>query len=165
MTARARDALVERDLVGFRIRETDCAVPLARVRQVVYPSAVTELPAAPEGFAGFAEHRGRVLPVFNTPEVLGLGSKPDSPASRPKWILIDVGGVVIALVCDSVTGVIGIERQGAWPSLDPQRTGSSRFVGLVTSRGGRPLLVLDVAAFVPLLRDVGLSPSEAGAAS
>ncbi len=155
---RAGGPLPEWDVVGFRVADTACAVPLAHVRQVVYPAPVAELPAAPEGVAGFADHRGHVLPVFDTFRLLGLAPGAPSSADRPKWILLDVGGVTIALVCDSVTGVIGIEKHGAWSSRGERRTGSARFIGHVTSRGGRPLLVLDIAAFAPLLREVGLSP-------
>ncbi len=159
MTGRASEALPARDLVGFQIADAACAVPLVHVRQVIYPAPVAELPAAPEGLAGFADHRGHVLPVFDTVRQLGLRKGEHSSAGRPKWILLDVGGVVLALVCDSVTGVIGIEGHSGWSSRGERRTGSGHLIGHVTSRGGRPLIILDIAAFAPLLREVGLTPS------
>lgn len=160
MKARSRALKAQRDLVGFRLGQTSCAVPLVHVKQVVNPTPLTDVPGAPRGFAGFANHRGLLIPVLHTRDLIESEAHDENldPNARPKWVLVDVQGSLAALHCDVVAGVIGLESNAGPPGV-PQG-GYSPFVERVTSWEGRPLLVLDVPGLAPLLRQVGVHPSE-----
>jgi purine-binding chemotaxis protein CheW len=94
-----------KSLVGFLVGDVRYAVPIANVREITNPLAIVELPHAPHAVAGVADFRGEVVPVVDLRVRFGLTATVRT--RRTKWILVDVGDRVVALVVDGVTEVFG----------------------------------------------------------
>jgi purine-binding chemotaxis protein CheW len=107
----------QKSLVGFTVGDVLYAVPIAAVREIVNPLALTALPHSPPSVAGVANHRGSVIPVVDLRARFGLPAAPDP--RRLKWILVEVESRLVGLVVDGVTEVFGTggSELGAPPSL------------------------------------------------
>jgi purine-binding chemotaxis protein CheW len=92
-------------LVGFAVGDVHYAVPIARVKEIANPISVVALPHAPPSIVGVADYRGEVVPVVDLRSRFGLASA--EATRRTKWIIVAVGGRLVALVVDSVTEVFG----------------------------------------------------------
>lgn len=131
-----------KSLVGFIVGDVAYAVPIASVREIVNPGALTSLPHLPASVAGVADHRGEVIVVVDLRARFGLG--PSQDQSRSKWVLLVVAGRVVGLIVDQVTDVFGTGSDHVRPA--PVMGGGEDIRGIsgVTSHDGALTFVLDV---------------------
>ncbi|HJL32604.1 MAG TPA: chemotaxis protein CheW, partial [Polyangiaceae bacterium LLY-WYZ-15_(1-7)] len=66
-----------KNLVGFQVGDVRYAVDILRVREIINPLPLVELPHAPPSVLGVADHRGEVVPVLDLRRRFGL------PATAP----------------------------------------------------------------------------------
>jgi len=100
----------ERQLVLFGVGSVVYGLPIERVREVVNPLEIIELPHAPPSIIGVTDHRGEVVPVIDLRTRFGLPPNDDPDARRRrKWIMVDIGEPasprLIAAVVDTVLNV------------------------------------------------------------
>lgn len=100
----------ERQLVLFGVGAVVYGLPIERVREVVNPLEIIELPHAPGAVIGVTDHRGEVVPVIDLRTRFGLPPAEDADARRRrKWIMVDIGEPTnprpIAAVVDTVLNV------------------------------------------------------------
>jgi len=88
------------DVVLVRIGERRFAVPAARVREVAAAGAVTPVPTAPAPVAGLLQLRGQILPVLDL-----LEDPPRTPRPASPLLVVELGPVRAAILCDQVFGV------------------------------------------------------------
>lgn len=151
-----------KNLLGFIVGEVHYCLHISCVREIANPLPLVELPRAPHSLSGVADYRGEVVPVIDMRARFGLTLAPTT--RRTKWILIDIGGRVVALVVDAVTDVFG--TGGTELRAAPALGGGDDLRGIegVTSFDGRMVFVLDITRFAaltaPLLAsgDIGGSP-------
>lgn len=74
------------------VREGTWCVPLVAVREVLSAPRTTALPTARAAVVGLFNLRGSVLPLFDTPVLLGL---PSTPAQHA--VVVEVAGELAAL--------------------------------------------------------------------
>lgn len=141
---------LERSYVGFRLQDVHYAIPIARVREIVNPSATTPLPQLPPTVIGVVEHRGDVVPVVDACQQLGLGMQ--VRGARQKWVLVSAGARSVALSVDRVTEVFGTDD----PIRPPPTTGGGDTRGLlgVVSHEDELVFVLDADRFARLVDDM-----------
>ena len=155
-----------RNLVGFYVGEVHYAVSIAVVREIVNPLRLVELPSAPHSIAGVADYRGDVVPIVDLRVRFSL--PPEMSARRAKWILIDVGGWLVALVVDRVTDVFGTGTSGLRPSPSLGGGEDVRGIAGVCGYDGHLVFILDTTRFAdvtrPLLNDgsIGIPASRQG---
>ncbi|MEI7892759.1 MAG: chemotaxis protein CheW [Myxococcales bacterium] len=140
VTSRQRHEL-SKSLVGFVVGDVHYAVHIARVREIAKPLVAVALPHAPHAVAGVADYRGEVVPVVDMRERFGLLSVPAS--RRTKWIVVDVGDQLVALVVDYVTEVFGTAEIDLRPP-PPMGGHDARGITGVTTHRGVMVFVLDV---------------------
>lgn len=140
----------QKSLVGFSVGDVAYAVPIADVREIVNPLALTELPHAPPSVVGVADHRGDVIPVVDLR--LRFGLKPLVDRQRSKWILVQVDGRLVGLIVDRVLDVFGTSGAEIRPA--PTLGGGEEARGIlgVASYDGALTFVLDVSRFDELVR-------------
>jgi purine-binding chemotaxis protein CheW len=84
-------AVPERQLVLFSVGSVVYGLPIDRVREVVNPLPVVELPHAPRAVIGVTDHRGEVVPVLDLRTRFHLAAVDDAEGLRRiKWIILDV---------------------------------------------------------------------------
>jgi purine-binding chemotaxis protein CheW len=130
----------ERQLVLFGIGSVVYGLPIERVREVVNPQSIVELPHAPASVIGVADHRGDVVPVIDLRAKFGLPPLTDPDAQRRvKWIMVDVGVLgsasrIVATVVDTVHNVF-MTREVLRPPPPLGGGEATRGIAGVLSRG------------------------------
>ena len=133
-------AAPERQLVLFGIGSVVYGLPIERVREVVNPQSIVELPHAPSSVIGVADHRGEVVPVIDLRAKFGLAPLTDPDARRRvKWIMVDVGVLgsasrIVATVVDGVHNVF-MTREALRPPPPLGGGEATRGIAGVLSRG------------------------------
>jgi purine-binding chemotaxis protein CheW len=132
-----------KNLVGFVVGDVEYAVHIARVKEITNPLTVVALPHAPRAVVGVADFRGEVIPVVDLRTRFGLSA---APATRKtKWLVVDAGGRLIALVVDAVTEVFGTGGAELRPAPSLGDGDDVRGLAGVTGHGAGLVFVLDVA--------------------
>jgi purine-binding chemotaxis protein CheW len=89
--------------LSFRLANEIYALDLLRIREIIRPQALTEVPRAPGFVPGIISVRGTVVPVVDLRLRLRL---PAAPPSKPSRILIvSKAGELYGLVVDEVRQV------------------------------------------------------------
>ena len=94
MTANAEAFLI------FRLREEWFALPIACIREVLLPAAVTPIPQAPPSVQGMIQLRGRPLVVVDLAQQLGMPHAQPGPKTR--IVLTRLPQAWAGLIVDSV---------------------------------------------------------------
>lgn len=153
----------QRDFVGFTVGDVSYAIAIRAVREVTLPLRIDRLPQAPPAVLGVADYRGAIVPVVDLRARFGLPAS-DEPRKQ-KWVLLDVGTRLVALVVDRVSDVFG--TGGAELKPAPPLGGGADIRGLlgVTQLDGRLIFVLDVAKFREIAERVASSIAPPGGAN
>lgn len=144
-----------KNLVGFLVGQVRYAVDILKVREIINPLEVVELPQSPVSVLGVADHRGEVVPIVDLRTRFGLPDTP--PTRRTKWIIVTVEGRSVGLVVDAVTDVFG-EGADALREVPKLSSGDrARGISAVYAREDGLTFVVDVAAIAEPTRaiDVG----------
>ncbi len=149
-----------RNLVGFSVGDVRYALPIAAIREIVNPLTVIDLPDAPREVRGVANYRGDVVPVVDLRVRFRL--EPLDASRRMKWILIDIGGRLVALVVDTVSGVFGAQAD-LRPAPVLGGGEDARGIAGVTMHDEEMVFVLDTTRFAvltePLVRAGSIAPA------
>lgn len=149
-----------RNLVGFWVGDVSYALPIAVIREIVNPLPVIDLPDAPSEVRGVANYRGDVVPVVDLRVRFRLPTAVTTRKTR--WILIDIGGRLVALIVDVVAGVFGTAAE-LRPA--PVLGGGEDVRGIagVTLHEENMVFVLDTMRFAtltePLVRAGSIAPA------
>lgn len=117
-----------KSMVGFVLAGGKYAVPIEEVREIIHPTALTNLPKAPRTVAGVVDHRGEVIVVVDLRTHFDL-REPPRP-HREKWILLRRSGV--ALVVDNVTDVFGSSSIDFRPAPPVRGEAQRGILGVIT---------------------------------
>jgi len=115
---RAYSATMAKDLVRVEIDGVNYALEVGRIREIVNPLPLIELPRERVFVLGVSDYRQEVLPVVDLRRFFGL--TPIEPSRRTKWIVIEAGGRLVGVVVDAVLDVFSSagDQQRPVPVLD-----------------------------------------------
>jgi purine-binding chemotaxis protein CheW len=139
------------EVVMVRLGSSRCAVPMSAITEVGRPPALTRVPGLPAFVPGVANWRGRVLAVLDLHGLLSAG--PAVPDRRNRLVVVQVDGVRVGLLVDSVTGGVSYDAHALEAPLPQLAGGAGPTTGLlagqVTDADG-PYGVLDLPAVLAL---------------
>jgi purine-binding chemotaxis protein CheW len=121
------------------------ALPLTQVERVVRMAALTPVPQAPPLVAGALNLKGRTLFVVDLRVLLNRPPVEQEPENR--LIIVNTGAKTFAVIADSVTDLVEVERESLEPP--PEKFGPSSLVCAVMRREQGLVMVLDSQAFFP----------------
>lgn len=98
-------------LVTFTLSDRRYGLPLSAVERIVRVVDVTSLPKAPDIVLGVVNLQGRVMPVINVRRRFHLPER--EIALTDQMVIAHAARRSVALVVDSVTGVLDYSEQGA----------------------------------------------------
>jgi purine-binding chemotaxis protein CheW len=133
----------EIQLVLFTIAEEVYAVPVLTVEEIIRYQPITAVPRAPEFVKGVLDLRGRVIPVVDLRERLGL--PPSTATSATRIVVMEAAGSTVGLVVDSVDEVRTIGTSEVQPPSAAITTAESEFlvgVGRLSDGPGAQQLVI-----------------------
>lgn len=141
-----------KSLVGFVVGEVTYALEIGAVREVTNPLPVVALPQAPAAVMGVADYRGAIVPVVDLRLKFNLA--PTAATRKTKWIVMDAGSRLVALVVDSVTEVFGMGASGVRQAPFLGQGDAQRGIAGVVEGPSGMAFVLDEAPFAELVRGV-----------
>ncbi|MDQ2892606.1 MAG: chemotaxis protein CheW [Pseudomonadota bacterium] len=136
-----------------RIADRPVAIPTAQVESVIDLGDIMPAPLAPPQVRGLVAIRSRVVTVIDTDVALGL---PRSTHHRHRAVITSVEGHHYAILVESLDEVETLDAQPLSPGLVLGDCWRDCATGIV-EHGGEPMLVLDLAAWIPAAVPTGLT--------
>jgi purine-binding chemotaxis protein CheW len=136
-----------REFLSFRLGEDVYAVELARIREIVSPPPLTEVPRASPDVLGICSVRGLLVTVVDLRRRLRLA---EAPATRLSRILLANAdsGEVIGLFVDEVRQVVRLASADMEITANVLGGELSDYVVGVGRPDGEFLILLDLASIV-----------------
>lgn len=120
---RAYSTALAKDLIQVEVDTVLYALEVARIREIVNPLPLIELPRERPFIVGVSDYREQVVAIVDLRRLFGLPAKQAS--RRTKWIILEAGGMLVGVVVDAVLDVFssaeGQEREV--PVLDDRHRG------------------------------------------
>ncbi len=141
------DSALREEYLTFLLGGEEYALAIERVREVMKPPPITEVPRAPPHVLGVVTVRGEVVAVFDPRRRLGLpGTAPAE--GRGRIVIVDAGEGPCGLLVDAVASVVRLRPGSIEPC--PQGVGgaSSECLAGIGREGDRLFTVLDLGAFL-----------------
>ena len=161
---RAYSATLAKDLIRVEVGTIMYALEVARIREIVNPLPVIELPRERPFILGVADYREQVVAVVDLRRLFGL--PPQEVSRRTKWIILETSEMLVGVVVDAVLDVFSSaeDEQREVPVLDERHR--SRGITSAYRHHERLVFLLDAERLVePAMEihpgDLSLLPSEA----
>jgi len=100
---RSYSATLAKDLLRVEVDGVSYALEVGRIREIVNPLPLIELPRERAFVLGVSDYREDVVPVVDLRTFFGLS--PEAPNRRTKWIILDAGDRLVGVVVDAVLDV------------------------------------------------------------
>lgn len=126
-------------LVVFALGGEQYALPINRVREIIRYTEPRSVPSAEYGVRGVLSLRGRIVPVYDLAERLGLPAK---HREDNKIVIVETGSDVAGVIVDAVEEVLTVDRERveAVPGADTTTIES------ITEIDGRVVVLLNPSA-------------------
>jgi purine-binding chemotaxis protein CheW len=134
---------MEQQLVIFELGEENFGVDIAVVESIIKMQALTKVPHAPGFVEGVTNLRGTVLPVIDLRKRFGMETQAASKETR--IVVINMDGIKVGMVVDSVSEVLTIEEKAVEPTPPMVSTVDSAFIVGIAKLEGRLVILLDLA--------------------
>ncbi len=109
MSASVKEAEGPLQVVVFALEGKSLAVDILKVREIIRMVEITPVPKMPAFALGVINLRGKVVPIINIREKLGL---PEArPTAKTCIVLIRSGNQVIGFLVDDVAEVLSVPRE------------------------------------------------------
>jgi purine-binding chemotaxis protein CheW len=131
-----------RQLATFVVGAQEYALDIMRIKEIINPVPITQVPGAPGFMEGVIELRGVILPVVDLRKRFELPATPVTRAS--KYVLVTLDDKIVALIVDGVSEFLRKPPSDIrpTPSLVPGQ--EARFFAGVCHHNGRILMLLDI---------------------
>ncbi|MBQ3854091.1 MAG: chemotaxis protein CheV [Anaerovibrio sp.] len=131
----------EFEIVEFNIGDVHYGINVAKVREVITRTPVTEMPQAHPYIDGLFTLRGKAIPLVNLPRCLNIQT-PDEPKNI---IVTEINNYDIGFLVDSVSRIYRISWKNMEPA--PEVGDQSRVVGIIKMEG-KIILLLDFETII-----------------
>jgi len=128
-------------VVAFSVEGKTLAVDILRVREILRMVEITPFPRMPSFALGAINVRGRLVPVINLREKLGLPER--APDARTCIVLVAAGAQVLGFLVDEVAEVLDLPAEVvADPEEGPDWMRAGLFAG-IGKLPGRLVVILN----------------------
>lgn len=120
---RAYRTALAKDLIQVEVDTVLYALEVARIREIVNPLPLIELPRERPFIVGVSDYREQVVAVVDLRRLFGLPAQQAS--RRTKWIILETGGMLVGVVVDAVLDVFSSaeNQEREVPVLDDRHRG------------------------------------------
>lgn len=136
------DQGMERQLVVFALAGESYGVAISTVREIIRMQSVTLVPDSPPAVKGVINLRGRVIPVVDLRERVGLPVSDETTETR--IVVVNIGGEDIGVIVDAVTEVLRLSENSIEPASALVTTEESYYMDGIAKLEGRLLILLDL---------------------
>ena len=119
----AYSTALAKDLIQVEVDTVLYALEVARIREIVNPLPLIELPRERPFIVGVSDYREQVVAVVDLRRLFGLPAKQAS--RRTKWVILETGGMLVGVVVDAVLDVFSSaeDQEREVPVLDDRHRG------------------------------------------
>ncbi|MDI6865097.1 chemotaxis protein CheW [Thermodesulfovibrio yellowstonii] len=128
-------------LVTFTLGGEEYAVNILKVQEINRMKEITRVPNAPYYVEGVINLRGKVIPVVSLRKMFGL---PEEDMAQQKIMIMDIQGVTIGLIVDTVSEVLRISANIVEPPPAMTYSVSSEFISGIAKLEDRLIILLDM---------------------
>jgi purine-binding chemotaxis protein CheW len=128
-------------LVGFRVGGEEYGLDILRVQEIIRLQQLTRVPNAPNSIEGVMNLRGKIIPVIALRKRFGL--EPVSADKQTRIVVLEIRGIVLGFIVDSVSEVLRIPADTVEPAPLLGKTIQDYVCG-VGKLNERLLILLDV---------------------
>jgi purine-binding chemotaxis protein CheW len=129
-------------LVTFSIGEEEFGVDILKVQEIIRMMEITKVPRAPEFVEGVINLRGKVIPIIDLRRRFGLAAR--SHDKHTRIIVIEISGMIVGFVVDSVSEVLRIPANTVEPPPPVVSGMESEYISGVGKLEDRLLIMLDL---------------------
>ncbi|WP_243367934.1 chemotaxis protein CheW [Fundidesulfovibrio soli] len=129
-------------LVTFSIGEEEFGVDILKVQEIIRMMEITRVPRAPEFVEGVINLRGKVIPIIDLRRRFGLVAR--SHDKNTRIIVIEINGMIVGFVVDSVSEVLRIPSSTVEPPPPVVSGMESEYISGVGKLEDRLLIMLDL---------------------
>ena len=129
-------------LVTFHIGEEEFGVEILKVQEIIRMMGITRVPKAPDFVEGVINLRGKVIPIIDLRKRFGMAAQEHDKHTR--IIVIEINGVIIGFVVDSVSEVLRIPADTVEPPPPIISGIESEYIRGVGKLADRLLILLDL---------------------
>lgn len=137
---RQDDILIQ--LVTFGIGDEEFGVDILKVQEIIRTMDITHVPRAPEFVEGVINLRGKVIPIIDLRSRFNLERRAHDKHTR--IIVIEISGMVVGFVVDSVSEVLRIQASTIEPPPSVVSGVDSDYISGVGKLSDRLLILLDL---------------------
>lgn len=143
--ARAQKTAEMLQLVAFIVGGGEYTIDIMRIKEIINPVKITQVPKAPSFIEGVIELRGAILPVVDMRKRFDLPVTPFGRATKFLVVVIDVAGrrMVVALIVDGVSEPLRVPKEQVRPAPLLAQGEVAYFSGVLHHRD-RIFMVLDI---------------------
>ncbi|HIJ81268.1 MAG TPA: chemotaxis protein CheW [Desulfuromonadales bacterium] len=141
-------------LACFSLGEKLFAVDIMRVREILIPQKLSNLPRASDLLDGIINLRGSVIPVMSVRKRFGM---PVDPSARQgKLLIVSLAGQMLALLVDDVMEVIDVPLEEIKPPIQMAPGTGMEFLLGVCLHEGSVFMILNIDALLPRVEELQL---------
>ena len=140
-------------LVVCVVADERYGIEVGHVHEIIRLPSITALPGSRRSFGGVINLRGRVIPVMDLRQQLGLEAAPPTRLSR--IVVADAGAAQIGLVVDAVNEVVRIATSAIEPTPALSAAATDHLTGIARTSDGL-IVILDLESLL------GSAPVDAG---
>jgi len=136
----SKDALLQ--LVTFTMGTEEYAVDILKVQEINRMSEIAKVPNAPRYVEGVINLRGRVIPVISLRKRFGFEEKASDSQSR--IMIMDIQGITIGVVVDSVNEVLRIPASTVEDTPHVATAMGTEFIRGIAKLDDRLIILIDM---------------------
>jgi purine-binding chemotaxis protein CheW len=145
-------------LVTFLLGSEEYGVDVRAVQEIIRVPAITAVPRAPVFIRGVINLRGRIIPVVDLKEKLGLGPTDDG-LRRARVLVVRLRGRLIGLLVDGASQVLKVPVSAVEAAPDEVLEVDATFIRGVAKLDKRLIILIDLLeVLAPELRAAGAMP-------
>ena len=129
-------------LVSFNIGQEEFGLGIQSIQEINRMVEITRVPNSPEFVSGVINLRGKVIPIVNLRKRFGFPPKENDRNTR--IIVVELGGMVVGFVVDSVSEVLRIPKNITEPPPSIIAGIGSEYITAVAKLDNRLLILLDL---------------------
>lgn len=127
----------------FSLGQEEYAIPLLSVREVISLPETTPIPKAPPHFLGIMNLRGQVISVVDLRKKLNI--KPKEEDLEESVIIVDIEGMNLGIVVDSINTVLAISLADVSDVPEIESQVNAEYIEGVYRKENSLTVLLDVA--------------------
>ncbi len=136
-------------ITAFRLGKEEFGIDILYIREIIRMPVITRVPNAPAYVLGIFNMRGKVVPVVDITQRLGV-MRNDEITDETKVIVVQVNNVLVGFVVDAVSEVQRIARDIIVPPPALMENVNTKYVEGLAKLEERLIILLDLPKLLDL---------------